>query len=68
MLLQKGVYPIVLNRGFEGWGWTSLGRRIYCELPVTGLSMAKCHKVDQYLGKFWWVLKLVMAFSMFPRL
>ena len=31
----------------------------------TGSSMARCHKVTQY---FWWILKLDMAFNMFPNL
>ena len=33
-----------------------------------GSSMAKCHKVNQYFNKFWWMSKFIMAFIMFPRL
>ena len=28
-----------------------------------GSSMSKCNKVNQYLNKFWWIMKLVMAIS-----
>ena len=30
----------------------------------SGSSMAKSHKVNQYLNKFWWFLEFVIAFSL----
>ena len=34
----------------------------------TGLLIAKCHKVNQYLNKFWWILELIFGLSRFQLL
>ena len=59
----------VLHKGLLLQDWV-FRQGIYCSSQSkkrisleAGCSMSKCRKLNQYLNNFWWIQKLLMAFT-----